>query len=185
MPHLVLRILFILIAWSVFKNVSFQQGLDTQSFFVSYFLFIVPLIIDYMGFEPYSKKGKFFKYVGLIVCLPFFIFSMLGLTGSMDITIDNQSNIIVNFFGFESYDRPIGYAVYPLLIFIPFSIADWAIYAFDGAYFNAQKKMRKSLRNLNELQIKDEAEIKPRQREEEYVKMRRKEIKKTNKELEG
>ncbi|AXK21489.1 hypothetical protein [Bacillus sp. COPE52] len=65
MNHLFIRFLYLGVAWLVALRPIFSLDETTKTAFcATLFLFFVPLIIDYFGFEDNSKTGMYLKMIG-------------------------------------------------------------------------------------------------------------------------
>jgi len=80
--HIGFRFLYTLIAWFVL-GLGIVPG---RSFFVSLFLFTVPLFMDYCKFRPTSRTRKVFRWIGIISTGAWLGASIIGLSGIVSVT---------------------------------------------------------------------------------------------------
>lgn len=81
--HLTVRLIYTIMAWAFLA-----KGIST-TFFVSLFLFVVPVLMDcaQFGLEGWSRRG-IIKYETL-VCLLWTVFAFLGLIGMFVISVED------------------------------------------------------------------------------------------------
>lgn len=184
MNHLGLRIFYLIISWFVFKSMIYSS-ITTQSYFVTFFLFVMPLLIDYIGFTPVTKVGKRLRRVGVFLSSVGLLFGTLGLVGVMNLEPSIQTHYIIkNFFGLDGLNLSIGYSIYPLILFIILSVFDFVIYKTDTEVKHTEE-LRTEVQEIQEKKLQDEIESTLQKRQEIYSKSERILVNQSKKGLEG
>ena len=86
--HLEFRVIYTLVAWVVLGK-GIIQG---QAFFVSIFLFVIPLFMDYLKFDTPSRPWV--RKLGIGISVVWTIFSLLGLFNILSI-IETKAGFMV------------------------------------------------------------------------------------------
>ena len=74
--HLGVRFIYTIIAWSVLA-----KGVSSTSFFVSLFLFVVPVLMDCVQFGFAGWSREWVVCIELVTCVLWLVFASLGLAG--------------------------------------------------------------------------------------------------------
>ena len=97
--HLLMRVVYTILAWYVLG-----KGISSSTFFVSMFLFVFPILLDYLQFYFSGCSRQWLLNIEVFVCIVWFIFSLLGLTGIFVVQMYNDKYLIstaADFIGFQ------------------------------------------------------------------------------------
>lgn len=121
------RVLFTLIS-CIFIGYNIQNG---QSFFTSTFMFGLPLLFDYLRFEPRTLLRKIIKWIGFIFSFGEVIISGMGLGGIFILfTKNNDAFIMISekFIILKGQVVAVRYLWYILLVSVGITTLDWVVY---------------------------------------------------------
>lgn len=124
--HLGFRVVLTFISWIVLGfNVS-----AGKSFFVSTFLFVFPLLLDYLKFTPHNNRRVWLKNVGTFVTIAFCLVSVFGLFEIFD--IKNMSGGLIlevsnKFIAMRNASIPLVYLWYCFGACVFLTVFDWVV----------------------------------------------------------
>lgn len=115
--HLTVRFIYTFVAWAVLA-----KGINSTSFFVSLFLFIVPVFMDCIQFGFAGWSRRWVVIVEFVVCLAWLLFALFGLAGIFIVSLDEGVYIVTtasDFIGFQIPSFPIQW-IWFMLASLPF-----------------------------------------------------------------
>jgi Fe2+ transport system protein B len=119
-------------AYTVIAWIILGQGIKAgQGFFVALTLFSMPLLMDYMRFNPNTKVRLYVRNAGIIISLLWVIIGFIGLCGPLGIeNINEQLSIAVSndFIVGKGFFIPLHYLWSFLSLSLFLTIVDWIIY---------------------------------------------------------
>lgn len=142
--NLGIRTIYYLISWVVL-GFGIQVG---NGFFVATCLFISSLLMDYSKNNSDKKPHSYIIKLEKIICTIFFIWSVLGLFGILEIKIINDSLMLVlskNFIAFHDFKIHLDIIWYLLAIPAALPIIDYfsAILVIEEPICSALEKQSK------------------------------------------
>lgn len=97
--HLFMRVIYTFLAWFVLG-----KGISSSTFFVSMFLFVFPILLDYLQFYFSGWSRRWLLNAEVLICTIWFMVSLTGLTGVLTVQIEDSHYIISaasDFIGFQ------------------------------------------------------------------------------------
>lgn len=121
------RVLYTVMAWVVL-GAGIMPG---NGFFVSLVLFSMPLLMDYLRFDPDTKRRRRLRYLGIgfsVFCAMTGFFGLAGIFGVE--LVQNELCFVVakNYIVAKGALCPLERIWYIIGTAIPLTIADWVIY---------------------------------------------------------
>ena len=137
--HLTIRMVYTIVAWAVFA-----KSISSTTFFVSLFLFVVPILMDCVSYSFVTWSRKWITNIKISVCIVCFLFALFGLTNILEVTLVDEIYFIStskDFIGFQSSLISVQY-IWRILAVIPFiTVVDFACrYTFKGEFPFAKRK---------------------------------------------
>lgn len=104
---------------------------DDRSFFSSAFMYSVPLILDYLRFQPTTKLRQFVKTCGLVISTIESVIALFGLGGIFEVISTNNTclfRISEKFVILKGYSFDVKYIWGILAISVLITGFDWVVY---------------------------------------------------------
>ena len=118
--HLFFRVLYTVVSWFVLA-INIGSG-----WFTAVFLFVLPIFMDCLKFNPKSNIRKSIKYFELLITSLWCIFAILGLIGVCQVSSDNKMiETTDGFIGFSMTGVPIDGLWYGLGSVLLVTLVDW------------------------------------------------------------
>ncbi len=132
--HLGFRSLYTLIAWLAIGKVVFQG----QGFFVSVFLFIIPLFMDYLKFD--TPDRRWLRRTGITTSVIWIIFSFSGLINILAVSSSKIGLVVMvakDYIAFRGVSVPIEFIWLLMLTSVALTTFDWFFYEPSSNPFKA------------------------------------------------
>ncbi|WP_156040127.1 hypothetical protein [Alicyclobacillus macrosporangiidus] len=120
--HLGFRIIYTFISWVVLGK-SVVEG---QSFFVSVFLFAIPLLMDYLKFD--TSDRRWIRNTGIAVSMVWVVFSLMGLFGVLSIVSTKMGFVVMvskDYIQFAGMSCSLSFVWWLLLSCVSLTVFDW------------------------------------------------------------
>lgn len=83
--HLTIRMVYTIVAWAVLA-----KCISSTTFFVSLFLFVVPILMDCISYSFVTWSRKWITNIEILVCIICFLFALFGLTNILEVTLVDE-----------------------------------------------------------------------------------------------
>lgn len=120
--HLGFRVAYTVIAWIVLGK-GVNQG---QGFFVSLFLFMIPLLMDYMKFDFLNRK--WLRSIGIALSALWTLFSLVGLFGVLSVVATKHGLVVMlskNYVVYPGLAMSLAAIWLLLLLSVFLTVFDW------------------------------------------------------------
>ena len=137
--HLTIRMVYTIVAWAVLA-----KSISSTTFFVSLFLFVVPILMDCVSYSFVTWSRKWIIKLEIFICVICFLFALFGLANIFEVILVDEVYFIStskDFIGFQGSLISVQY-IWRILAVIPFiTVVDFACrYTFKGELSSAKRK---------------------------------------------
>lgn len=145
MNPLFFRMCYLILAWAAaLKPVLLTETPDAVVIFSTLFLFWIPLVIDYFGFNRFTKQGKFLQHLGGFLTVFATLFALVGLLGG--VPLDETDGTIL-MLSLDTIWKLSG-------IWIILAVVDWIV-SITPKEVSGQLAVRKMIRDSEEQAFKE------------------------------